>query len=141
MANSPSKMQVEREHANTRREMDRISEENASLRTQLKSAEASREVANTRVDKLTADLRLAQATSSRLDREMKFQIEMQSELGRMKLENAPKTELPEEEKEKGLEDLFPSVVDQLQQQAEAIEKERVPCTRSGAWYRNERSLS
>ena len=123
MAKSPSKMQVERDLELIKYEMERIAEENSSLQTRLRAAEASCELANTRLERQTADLRIAQATSSRLDREMKFQIEMQSELGRMKVEHNPAPKQQAEEKEKEV-DLLPSVVDQLHQQSEAIDKER-----------------
>lgn len=124
MAKSPSKMQVERDLEHVKFELERMAEENSSLQTKLRAAEASCELANTRLERQTADLRIAQATSSRLDREMKFQIEMQSELGRMKVEHTPAPKQQAEEKEKEV-DLLPSVVDQLHQQSEAMDKERL----------------
>ena len=124
--NAPSKTQMEKENARLMAEIQRVAEENASLRTKLDAAEKAQENAQYRIEKLTADCRIAQASISRLDREIKFNAEMNAEMGRMRPSPQPKQSRPEEDPAQNnqAEDFLPSVVDQLQHQTEAIEKER-----------------
>jgi len=125
-AKSPSQAWVEKEHTRIKEETERITAENASLRSKLDAAEKARKDAHYKIDRLTADVRKAQADSHRLEREVKFQTELQGEMKRMQRPVALSDPAQSEEEpgETKSEDMLPNLVDQLQNQAAAIEKER-----------------
>lgn len=123
VAKSPSNMRTEQENVRVKADIERIMEENLSLQTKLDAAKKAHENANYRIEKLMANCRTAQAASNRLDREMKFQSEMRAEINRMQ-PPPPKAHDAGDPAKPCTGDMLPEIVDQIEHQKEAIEKER-----------------
>ena len=118
---------MEKENERLRQEIADLSDESATLRSKLVAAESAQENANYRIDKLEAECRLAQASSNRLDREIRFHSEVQAEMSRMR--TSPQVVKPAVEdppKEGKSEDDLRTVelYDKIHEQAEAMQKAR-----------------
>jgi len=124
---SPRKAKMEQENERLRQEIARLHDESATLHAKLDSAESGQENANYRIEKLEAECRIAQASSNRLDREIKFHSEVQAEMGRMRasptVKVAPVDETTANEKK---EDDMRTVelYDKIQEQGQAMQRAR-----------------
>jgi phage regulator Rha-like protein len=124
---SPRKAQMEQENERLKRQIADLSSDNESLRSRLTAAESAQENANYRIEKLEAECRIAQASSNRLDREIKFHSEVQLEMSRMRTSpQVVKPTIEETPKEGKTEDDLRTVelYDKIHEQAEAMKKAR-----------------
>lgn len=125
--NSSTKHGLEHENDRLRQEIDKLSEENASLRLKLDAADSEKEKANYEIEKLKEDCRIALAKSHRLDREARFNTEVQAELTRLRV--SPKKQptgqiVVQEDPARDKSDEVAELYEKVQQQKEAIYKER-----------------
>ncbi|CAB9517704.1 kinesin K39 [Seminavis robusta] len=128
LGRSPGKMMVEADNNRLKDELERALQEISSLRSQLIAAQSAVESANYRIERLTADLHVQQASSNRLGREMKFQTEFQQEMLRMRsTPQAVRENDDGEEKKEKREDEILTIVelyDKIHEQAEAQKQAR-----------------
>jgi len=115
---------MEKEYNRFKAEVEQLIDENATLRNKLEASMKSQENANYRIEKLTAEVQMAQAASNRLDREIKFNSEVQAEITRMRPSPVPKAPVEDDAARDKAEETYAELYDKVHQQALAIEKER-----------------
>lgn len=125
---SPRKAKLEQENERLRQDIARLNEESVTLQAKLDAAESGHENANYRIEKLEAECRMAQASSNRLDREIRFHSEVQAEMNRMRSSASPRVTPVVDETaaaEKKEDDLRTvELYDKIQEQSQAMQRAR-----------------
>jgi chromosome segregation ATPase len=99
LGRTPTKMQIEQENRKLQERIETLAEESSSLRSQLSAAQSRVDSCQYQIEKLTTECRMAQASSNRLDREIRFQSEVQAEMHRMRPSSQGRAR-PEEDEER-----------------------------------------